>query len=286
LRTHFDCFPCFLKQASRTGKILGLDDNAVWDLMKRAGIILSEMKEAHSPPRNAVAIYDMISERAGTGDPFREIKRQSTLHALSLYDELKKKVLAHPDPLEAAVKYAACGNVIDYGVSSSFDIMAEIQNVLDNEFHVWDHGTFLSRLQDASMVLYLGDNCGETVFDRLLIETMGKPVTYVVRDGPIINDVTMDDALEAGLDKVATLMSSGCRAPGVVLEQASGEFRHVFETAPLVISKGQGNFETLCDEPKEIFFLFKIKCRVVAEYLHAPMGSLYWGPARPGSSGY
>jgi len=280
LRTHFDCFPCFLKQASRTGKILGMDERAIWQLLKRAGGILSEMDEKLPPPQNAVAIYDMISECSGSPDPFSQIKKESTIHALSLYEELKKRIEDHHDPLEAAIRYAACGNVIDYGVGSTYDIRSELETVLEQDFHVWQYEYFLSRLQEATTVLYLGDNCGETVFDRLLIETLEKPVTYVVRDGPIINDVTLEDAHQAGLERVASLMSSGCRAPGVVLDQTSDQFRHVFEKAPLIVSKGQGNFETLCDEPKEIFFLFKIKCNVVAAYLNAPLGSMYFGCVR------
>ncbi len=281
MKTHFDCFPCFLKQVSRTGRILGMDDRAIWQAMKRAGRILADMEVRNPPPQNAVSIYDMISEESGSPDPFRRIKEQGTLQALSLYDDLKRKILQHSDPLEAGVRYAACGNVIDYGVSSTYDIMDEIQKALEAHFHLWDMDRFRARLTAASWILYLGDNCGETVFDRLLIETLGKPVTYVVRDGPIINDVTMEDAIHAGLDKIATIVSSGCRAPGIVLQQTSAGFRDLYVNAPLIISKGQGNFETLCDENREIFFLFKIKCRVVADYLGSPMGSMFFGSPYP-----
>ncbi len=277
MKTHFDCFPCFLKQTSRTGIILGMDDKAVWKLMKMAGTILSKMDVLNPPPRNAVAIYDMIAENSGRQDPFQEVKKQSTLHALALFEELEKKIKEHPDPLAAAVRYAACGNVIDYGVGSTFDILDEIESALEVEFHHWEMERFRSRLHQAEHVLYIGDNCGETVFDRLLIEIIGKPVTFVVRDGPIINDVTLEDAQMAGLDKVATVISSGCRAPGIVLQETSRQFRNLYETSPLIISKGQGNFETLCDEKREIFFLFKIKCKVVAEYVNAPLGSMFFG---------
>ncbi len=277
MKTNFDCFPCFLKQISRTGRLLGMDESAIWALLKHGSSLLAAMDVDNPPPQNAVAVYDMISERSGTDDPFRELKVQSTLHALAIYDDLQARINKHPDPLEAAVKYAACGNVIDYGVGDTYDIMEELETVLQQEFYAWEYEFFISRLEKASWVLYLGDNCGETVFDRLLIETMNVPVTFVVRDRPIINDVTMEDARQAGLDKVSTVISSGCRAPGVIIEKCSDEFRRLYQEAPLIISKGQGNFETLCDESREIFFLFKIKCAVVAKYLQTGLNSMFFG---------
>ena len=277
MRTYFDCFPCFLKQACRAGVILNMEDALIWDLMRSAGHILADMDVQNPPPQNAVQIYDMIGERSGNGDPFREIKRQSTLHCLSLYQELQANVKHSADPLETAVRYAACGNVIDYGVGSSYDILEELGTILEQAFHVWEFELFRSRLEEASSILYLGDNCGETVFDRILIETIDKPVTFVVRDGPVINDVTLKDARLAGLDRVSTVISSGCRAPGIIPEWTSEEFSRLYDSAPLVISKGQGNFETLSDEEREIFFLFKIKCQVVADYIRCPLNSMFFG---------
>lgn len=277
MKTHFECFPCFLKQILRTGKILGMDQASIWHLLKKGGVILSDMNIENPPPANAVAIYDMISEKSQTRDPFQQLKEQSTDHALGLYPGLKKSIESQADPLATAVKYAACGNVIDYGVGSTYDIEREIENIFQQEFHVWEYDVFVSRLDQASWVLYLGDNCGETVFDRLLIETLEKPVTFVTRDEPIINDVTIEDARRAGLDKVCKVISSGCRAPGIIIEDTSEEFRRLYEDAPLVISKGQGNFETLCDEPREIFFLFKVKCQVVAGHVGCPVNQLFFG---------
>ncbi len=278
MKTNFDCFPCFLRQTARTSKILGMDETSIWELMKRAGCMLSTMDPANPPPQNALGIYDMISEKSGERDPFNGIKKDSTAHVLSLYPELKQTIQRHRDPLEAAVRYAVCGNVIDYGVSSDFDIQEAINTILEQDFFVWEFERFRSRLTQAQWVLYLGDNCGETVFDRLLIETMDKPTTFVVRDAPIINDVTMEDAKQAGLDRVATIISSGCRAPGIIIGQTTHDFRMLYREAPLILSKGQGNFETLCDEPREIFFLFKVKCNVVADYLNCPLGSMFFGP--------
>jgi len=277
MRTHFDCFPCFLKQVIRTGLSLDLGEEEIWGLLKQSAGILAEMDIPSPPPKNAVKIYDAISRYTGNEDPFRGLKKDSIEQALALYPEIKRRVSEHRNPVEAAVRYAASGNVIDYGVGSSYDLLSEIESVLEEDFFSWDFDAFEERLRHADWLLFLGDNCGETVFDRLLIETIGKPVTFVVRDAPIINDVTMEDAVSSGLDKVATIVSSGCRAPGIILEWCSESFLELFRGAPLIISKGQGNFESLVQERREIFFLFKIKCKVVAEYLSAPPNTMFFG---------
>ncbi len=277
MKMHLDCAQCFLKQAARTGRLLGCDESCLWDMVKGCGKILSQINHQLPPPQNAVSLYDMISEKTGLDDPFIDIKKESTKEVLSLYPELKEKIEGSTDPLEAAIRLSACGNVIDYGTSSSFDIKKELDKALEGHFSKWEYPDFVSRLNEASWILYLGDNCGETVFDRLLIERLKRPVKYAVRAGPIINDVTMEDAVDAGIDLVAQIVSTGCRAPGIILDWCSDEFQALFQSAPLVISKGQGNFETLTECGREIFYIFKLKCNVVADFLGLPLGSMFFG---------
>ncbi len=274
---HFDCVSCFLRQAIRTGRLLGCPDECLWEIVRGCGGVLAGVNEGFCPPQNAVALYDMIGEKTGREDPFSEIKRQSTRQVLALYPELKKRIKAEADPIEAAIRFSACGNVIDYGVSAEFDLLKEVDAALRSPFSKWDYPLFLKRLENSEWILFIGDNCGEAVFDRLLIERLGKPVKFAVRGGPIINDVTMQDAVESGLDKVSEIVSTGCRAPGVVINECSSRFRELFYTAPLVISKGQGNFETLNNEDREIFFIFKIKCEVVAGFLGSALNSMFFG---------
>ncbi|OCC14582.1 hypothetical protein DBT_2124 [Dissulfuribacter thermophilus] len=229
------------------------------------------------PPKNAVAIYDMISDFLGTEDPFSSIKDRSTKEVLKLYPLLEERIKTHADPLEAAIRLAVCGNVIDYGTSSDFNLLDELDRIFNVDFYKWEYDEFKDRLNRADWVLYIGDNSGESVFDRLLIEELARPVKFVVRGGPIINDVTYKDAIDAGIHKVATIVSSGCRVPGIDFEWCSEEFLKLYHEAPMIISKGQGNFETLSDEKREIFFLFKIKCDVVARHLDCPLGSMFMG---------
>jgi damage-control phosphatase, subfamily I len=129
-------------------------------------------------------------------------------------------------------------------------------------------------------VLYLGDNAGESAFDRVLIEVLGKNTAYAVRVVPIINDVTFEDAEKSGINGVARILSSGCDAPGTILKRCSPEFLDLFNKADLIISKGQGSFETLSGEEGPIFFLLKVKCPVIARQLDVRLGEMILGDGR------
>ncbi len=277
MKTHFDCFPCFLKQAKRVGQLLKLTDKKIWQLLKETACQLALMDVNLPPPQNAVAVYDKISMIIEVLDPFYNLKQKSINQALDLYPILEEQVARSNNKLEAAIRYAAAGNVVDYGISSEFDLLKEIDAVVNKRFFKWDFEVFQRELEKANWVLVLGDNCGESVLDKLLIKELKKDVYYAVRGGPIINDVTYNDAKASGIDKICKIISTGCKAPGIIFEWCSKEFLELFEDAPLIISKGQGNFETLSDTKKNIFFLFKIKCQVVASFLNCPLGSMYFG---------
>jgi len=276
MKTYLDCIPCFLNQIIRTGRLLGIEESVIMDMLAQFGTTIRDFRMDDPPPLSAVALYDMIAARAGTDDPFRHLKEESTRHALSFYPDLKKRVAASGNPISTAIKCAIAGNIIDFGVSADFDLETEIEKVLESSsYGLWEEETLISEIENAGWILLLGDNTGETVFDRLLVETMKKPVTYAVRSGPIINDATAEDAIAAGLDRVCTrIVSSGCRAPGTILELCSDEFQELFRTAPLIISKGQGNYETLSGINAPIFYLLKAKCSVVAGHLGVNVGDI------------
>ncbi len=174
----------------------------------------------------------------------------------------------------AAIRMAIAGNTIDWGPERPFDIEQEVIDSLVSDFAVCDYNRFKRYLGDASEILYLGDNAGEAVFDRILIEEMKKPATFVVREMPVINDITFWDALAAGLDEVAGLVSSGVDAPGTLLESCSADFKRIYDNSDLIISKGQGNYEALSDEKRPIFFLLKVKCRVIARDIGVAEGGM------------
>ncbi len=273
MHTYLDCIPCFMAQALRAGRLTGLPERRIRDLLAEFGGMIKDISMEDPPPKTAVAVYSLIGRYVGKEDPFEEVKIQGTQKALSLYPALKEQVGEADDPLGHALRLSVLGNVIDFGISSTYDLEAELSRLLDHPFGLWHEANFRQFLKKAKWILYLGDNTGETVFDRLLIEVLDRPVTYVVRGGPIINDVTMEDALAAGLDTVCDkIISSGCQAPGIIMDQCSREFLDSFNSAPLIISKGQGNFETLSGVEAPIFYLLKAKCDVVARHLQVKLG--------------
>ena len=267
MKSYLDCIPCFFQQALRAGRIATDDEQTLKQLLDELGKKLHQISLDSTPPETGRLIYRMVREITGNPDPFRELKHKSTREALVLYPSLKRTIEKSDDSLLTAIRIAIAGNVIDFGASATFDIETAIEEALENDFAICDYSAFKDTLAKAEKILYIGDNAGETVFDRLLIEQMNKPVTYIVRETPVINDATAEDAVQAGLDKIATIVSSGTDAPGTIPETCSPEFREMLDSAEFVLAKGQGNYEGLSEENRSIFFLLKAKCRIIANDL-------------------
>jgi len=274
MKTYFDCLPCFLNQALRAAKIATDDEGKVKEVLDEVGLMLKDIPLESSPPESGRLVYRKVSEITGNWDPFREIKDKSTKKAMSLYPFLKSHVEKSNDRLLAAIRIAIAGNVIDFGPGRAFDIEKDTDKTLKKEFAICDYNKFKDCLDKADEILYLGDNAGECVFDRILIEEMKKPVIYVVRNTPVINDATYEDAVKAGIDKVATILSSGTDAPGTVLKTCSLKFKNVYKNSKFIISKGQGNYEALSNERCAIFFLLTVKCQVITNDIGAGEGDI------------
>lgn len=274
MKSNLDCIPCFFEQAIRTGRIVARDEALTKKIVDQLGLMLPSISLENSPPETGRLIYDMINRLSGNPDPYQKLKEESTKLALSLYPSLKNIINKSDDPLLTAIRIAIAGNIIDYGANASFDIENTIEEVLCKEFALFDYELFYERLDKTEQVLYIGDNAGETVFDRLLIEQLAKPVIYAVRDKPIINDATFDDAHQAGLDNVCEIVSSGCDAPGTLIKRCSSSFLSLLEKSTFTISKGQGNFEGLANEKYNIFFLLKVKCKLIADHIGVSNGDI------------
>jgi len=267
-----DCIPCFFKQALLAARAATKDEAKAKEVLDRVARFIPIIPLNSSPPETARLVYAAVREITGVADPFRVHKEKSIEKALSLYGELKSMVHGSRDPLQTAVKIAIAGNVIDLGANPDFDLEGELRNLSRDEVADDQYDRFKRYVENARTVLYLADNAGETVFDRILIETMGKETVYAVRDVPIVNDATMEDAQRSGLGRAARIVSSGCDGPGTILARCSPEFLGLFSQADLIVSKGQGNFETLSSQEGPIFFLLKVKCPVIARHLGANLG--------------
>jgi uncharacterized protein with ATP-grasp and redox domains len=275
MRTYLDCYPCFLRQALSAARQVGADDAQQHTIMGQTLALLQTLPPGKTPPEIAYAVHRIVRERMGHSDPYRDLKAHSTRTALALYPRLKDLVAESADPLETAVRLSIAGNIIDFALSDELaDLWTTVERVLVAPFAIDDLAALREVLDTADRVLYLADNAGETVFDRVLIEALTLPVIYTVKGSPTLNDATREDALAAGLETCATLIDNGSDAPGTILSLCSEDFRRVYAVAPLVIAKGQANYETLNEAGPRVFCLLQIKCPVIARDLNALVGSV------------
>lgn len=281
MRTHLDCIPCLFKNALQSARLAGVSTRKQKEVLDRLGVLLPSLPAGESPPETARIVHDLIRDVTKKKDIYKTIKKKSNTYILGLYEALKKRVSRANDRLLEAVELAIAGNVIDYGVHSAALIEKQLTMLLKEEkkmireadSKLFDYKAFVRALKKAQTILYLADNAGETVFDRLLIEHMHafdkkeRTVLYAVKEKPAINDALIEDAYVSKIDEVAKIISSGCDAPGTVLKRCSSSFMKVYNNADMIISKGQGNFEALSDEKRAIFFLLMVKCPVIADHV-------------------
>jgi hypothetical protein len=245
------------------------------------------MSLKYSPPETGRIIYSMVKEITGVADPYANIKKQSIEKALKLYPKLKNIVSHAEDGLLKAVELAIAGNIIDYGAKNSLDIDKGLKRLLVKEHkriegegrNIFQYDIFKRHLRKSKGILYLGDNAGESVFDRVLIEEItalydGRKIMYAVREKPIINDCTRSEAEKSGLGGCSEIISSGSDGPGTIMSLCSREFKKIFRAADLIISKGQGNFEALSGTKRPVFFLFMAKCPVTAREVNCRIGDI------------
>jgi uncharacterized protein with ATP-grasp and redox domains len=235
--------------------------------------------EKGSPAELSSPVYFMLHEITGETDPYQEIKRQQNEIALSLYEKMKDMVRASTEPLHAAAKLAVIGNAIDCGVGFRVDIVPEIEKGLGQDFTVDDFKQFEAHLKDGGTILYICDNAGEIVFDRIFIEEIlaeqpESKVFVAVKPKPILNDATIEDAKAVGLDEIVEVMTTGSEYIGAPMDRISEEMRRLLQDADIVISKGQGNFETLDASSSKTFFLLKAKCELIARELGVPIDAI------------
>lgn len=281
MKIHPDCYPCLLRQMEMTAKAAGAGPEDVRSVRAASVQALKSLwNDENSPPAVSAPLYRLAGEICGKDDPFLPQKVRYTIESLKLLPLLGRLVQEAEDPFETAVRISIAGNVIDFGTGGGDeigDLEKTLKSYLSKPFFRDDVEELKKRSYEAHRILYLGDNAGETVFDRPLLSLLPRGrVTYAAKSGAIINDATVTDARLAGIHLHARLIGTGARTPGTILETCSPEFLDHYRQADLIISKGQGNFETLTEEKAEgrIFMLFTVKCAVAAEYLGAEMSDM------------
>ena len=287
MKTYLDCIPCFFRQAIEAARIAGLSGRKQKKVVDELGSILPELSLSLTPPEVARIVNKILQKNVKGRDIYARIKQKSNDVGLRIYDKLKKKAADSQDSLLTAVEIAIIGNIIDYGAKNHLDVDKELDKLLYEEEQIikkenkqiFNYREFSHQLRRAETILYLADNAGETVFDRVLIEQIKKTdrtkkIIYAVKEKPVINDALIKDAVVCGIDQTAEIISSGSDAPGTVLSLCSREFLAIYKKADMIISKGQGNFEALSGSKRAIFFLFMIKCSVIAQNVGANIGDI------------
>ena len=278
MKIFLDCIPCFLRQTLDAVRLV-IDDESVHEQIMRDVLQLTkEMDLSQSPPAIGQRIHRKIRELTENTDPYCDLKKQHNQLALELYDLLEPVVRSSDNSVEIAVRLAIAGNIIDLGVKTSItdsDIKRTINDSLTAPIDHFAIDEFQSDIDNARNILYLADNAGEIVFDRLLIEQLPmKKIKVAVKGSPVINDATMEDAIDTGLTKIVTVIDNGSDGPGTILETCSEEFLSSLDQSDLIIAKGQGNYETLSDLDKNIYFILKAKCPVIAADLGCDIGQM------------
>jgi damage-control phosphatase, subfamily I len=279
MKTFYDCLPCFVAQAIAALERCGLDETAFQDTMRAVFGELARVDFAAPPPATVRHLYRLIRQATGTADPYALEKQHSNRLAHALAEKFEGKIEASGDPFSARLKLALAANSIDYGRYGRLqeeDVLEAMETALAAPVDPDATAALHQAVAGADRILYLCDNAGEIVFDRLLIEILpAEKITAVVRGTPVINDATLEDARAAGLTEVVQVMGNGSDAPGTLLETCSTAFLERFAAADLIIAKGQGNFETLGEtRGKQIFFLLKVKCPLIARDIGEPTGRL------------
>ena len=263
-----DCLPCVLRQVLEASRMATDKLELQTDIMEESIGILSDYKKYGSSPELVSALHQIVKRLTGVSDPYKEVKERDIKAAKEAYPILRKFLERKQNGLYWALKISATGNIIDSAIYNTENLQNCIEKELVKEFSVCDVDIFEAKLKTAKSILIIGDNAGETVFDLVLIERLTDyEITYAVRNEPIINDATLQDAYDSGLNDYADIITTGCGAPGAVLNQCSTEFLSAFNSADIVISKGQGNFEALSDCQRPVFFLLKAKCSMIADRL-------------------
>ena len=285
MRAYLDCIPCFFRQALEGSRIVKATPDQQKKIIDAFARKIPRISLEATPPEIARIGYKLLRIVSFNGDPYKSIKQKSNRLALRLLGKLRNKVERSRDRLLTAVELAIAGNIIDFGVKNNLNIKAELNKILAQEDRsmrkhaIFHYLGFRQALRKAKNVLYLADNAGEVVFDRVLIEEIkrtypDKYVYYAVKAKPVINDALIEDAFMCGINKFARVISNGTDAPGTILNLCSRSFKRIYKSADIIISKGQGNFESLSDEKRPIFFLFMVKCPVVAKEAGCKMGSI------------
>jgi len=280
-----ECVGCIFNQILNALKLLRSNisrDEIIFAQKKLMNFLLNLDVYANISPILGKVAYNIISEVLDEKDPYKILKKEFNRLALDYYEEVKEIIKSAEDPLFQAILVSAIGNTIDFASQHKIDLISDINSLTKEDLVINDYSTFKKSLSNAKFLLIIGDNAGEIVFDKLLVITLkmicpNLVIIYSVRESPIINDATMEDAIYIGLTDLVQVVETSA-TPGVDIDSSSEEFKkYFFHKRTVVLSKGQGNFESLYDAEipnNEVYYLLKVKCNLMERIFEAKIGDL------------
>ncbi len=272
---NYECLICQIKSLPQRLKRFEVPEEkrnfVVGELVKE---IAKFDLEKGCPPEITTQILERLKDFSAINDPYIKEKEESNTYLLKRYTEFQELVQKSTDPFFTALRLAIAGNIIDFGPTHNFNIDETIQRMLKTNFAI-DHSNRLrGKITKAKKILYLGDNAGEIVFDKLFLETIKHSnVWFAFRGAPVLNDATYNEIRQVGIDKIVNVISNGDNTPSTLLHRVSSDFIEVYKSADLIISKGMGNYEGLMNETDpRLFYLLMIKCPVIGKKIGAKKG--------------
>jgi hypothetical protein len=273
MKTSLECMECNVKQLIKVSSFVNASSDLQEIASRKMFKLLSEISFEKTNPEIMGETWKLMLDVFKTNNPYKEIKSFYNTLLLDSYDDIKTIIEESDNLFMTSLKIAVIGNIIDFGARHKFrkeEVLERIKHYQEMNFAKDDSKRLQTGILEAKTILYIGDNCGEIVLDKLFIETIHKMNTdahvfFGVRGGPVLNDVTIEDFNEVRMDEVATFISSENIVPGTVLKDSSPEFNTLFQTADVIIAKGQGNFESLSSVKRDhLYLLFMAKCDYVA----------------------
>jgi len=280
MKTYLECIPCFLNQAIKAMNLTNQNNKTKEKVLKELMSKLANFDLNKKPPEFARLVYNILTDITGNEDPFKEIKKRDNQHALNLLPEIKNIIESSEDKLLTTIKIAIAGNIMDFALNSDYNLKKKIEEVLESDFAINDYEKFKENIKKASSIAYLADNAGEIVFDKLVIEKIKEinncKIYFFVKGRPIVNDATEIDAKIVGIDNLDSteVRNINTGFPNTGIKKESKEFNDFIQKIDLVISKGQGNYESLSEVDANIYFLLIAKCPVIARDLGVEKGNI------------
>lgn len=279
MKIQHECVPCLVRQAYEVSSLLTDDVKLQQKIIRFALQDLSEITFEENAPYLSMRLHQYVKKVTGNPDPYKPYKEKFNRIAEEMIDkfQLREMIRQADDPFDIACRLSIAGNIIDFGLGVDLDadsVDCSIQEGLKATLFGLSTQDLRQRVEKAERIMILADNAGEIVFDKLLVEQLPSDrVVYVVKGGPIVNDATMDDAIDVGMDQLVKVIDNGMEAQGTIFDGVSDTFMQAYKQADLIIAKGQANYETLSDEEEpRVIFMLRAKCQSLAEVIGCRRG--------------